>query len=160
SKHLEHADQYYKAALMTLKNPTKEHLELGMKQNEGGLSLFGASLTDSIKVSHLSNADKTTLNQNIDKTTKAIKDFVAALKTMNNDKNRTWKDFKIGKDLFAQKFKFDVAIDLTPEQIYEKAKADKKMYQGKMIMLADQLWKKYYPTTGKPKEDMKAVQMV
>src|SRR6185369_2684922 len=88
SKHLEHADEYYKAALTTLRNPTKEHLELSIMQNEGGLSVFGATLTDSINASHLNSSEKEMLQQNISKTTKAIQDFVTALKAIDADKKR------------------------------------------------------------------------
>jgi uncharacterized protein (DUF885 family) len=160
SKHLEHADEYYKAALVTLSNPTKEHLELSIKQNLGGLSLFGASLTDSIKASHLTDAEKEALQQNISKTTKAINDFVTALKAIDADKKHVFRDFRIGKELFTQKFKYDLATDFTPGQVYEKAKADKQMYHQKMIAIANSLWTKYYSTQSKPKDSLQVVQMV
>ncbi|MEO5571991.1 MAG: DUF885 domain-containing protein [Bacteroidia bacterium] len=160
SKHLEHADEYYKAALSALSNPTKEHLELSIKQNLGGLSLFGTSLTDSIKASHLSDAEKETLQQNIGRTTKAVNDFVAALKVIDTDKKRVFRNFRIGKELFTEKFKYDLATDFTPEQVYEKAKADKQMYHQKMIAMANSLWAKYYSTQEKPKDSLQVVQMV
>jgi uncharacterized protein (DUF885 family) len=160
SKHLEYSDEYYKAALITLTNPTKEHLELSIKQNMGGLSLFGALLTDSVKASHLSDAEKDELNKNISKAITAINDFVTALKAIDADKKRVFRDFRIGKDLFTEKFKYDLATDFTPEQVYEKARADKQMYHGKMIATANSVWTKYYPTQAKPKDSLQMVQMV
>jgi uncharacterized protein (DUF885 family) len=160
SKHIEHADEYYKTALTTLTNPTKEHLELSIKQNQGGLSLFGTSLTDSINASHLSDGEKETLQQSISKTTKAINDFVAALKVIDSDKKRVFRDFRIGKEFFTEKFKYDLATDFTPEQVYEKAKADKQMYHQKMIGVANSLWTKYYSAQAKPKDSLQVVQMV
>ena len=160
SQHLAHADNYYEAALNTLSHPTKEHLELSILQNEGGLSLLGASLTDSIKASHLSEAEKTNIQDNALKTTAAVKNFVAALKKIDANPKFPFRDFRIGKDLFTDKFKFDLATDFTPEQIYEQAKADKQMYHGKMVGIAQSLWSKYYPSQPQPKDSFQLVQMV
>jgi len=160
SQHIAGSDAYYKAASSMLKNPTKEHLELSIMQNEGGLSVFGKSLQDSISASHLSEAAKSALQQNIVKTVAAIKSYVAALKTIDADKNAKYRDFRIGKEMFDQKFKYDLAIDLTPEQLYEKASADKKFYQSRMTTLANTLWTKYYATQPKPKDSLQLIQMV
>ena len=58
SKHLEHAEAYYDAAVKILHRPTREHVELSILQNEGGLSVFGEALADSIKSSGLSDDGK------------------------------------------------------------------------------------------------------
>ena len=160
SKHLENTDAYYKAAFAQLRQPTKEHVELAIVQNQGGVSIFGAALTDSINASGLSDAEKTILQQNIAKTITAINGYVAALKGVVADKNYTFRDFRIGKERFTEKFKFDLATDFSPEQIYEKATADKAMYHGKMTTIADSLWTKYYPTQEKPKDHMQTIQLV
>jgi uncharacterized protein (DUF885 family) len=160
SKHIAHADEYYQAALKTLRNPTKEHLELAMLQNQGGLSLLGASLTDSIKRSQLSDAEKTSVQDNANKATKAMNDFIAALKKIDDDKNFKFRDFRIGKDMFTQKFKYDLVTDFTPEQIYAQAQADKKSYHEKMVKNARALWSKYYPKESQPKDSFQLVQMV
>ena len=47
SNHLEHAQDYYQAALNILYRPTNEHVELAILQNQGGLSVFGKSWADS-----------------------------------------------------------------------------------------------------------------
>jgi uncharacterized protein (DUF885 family) len=62
--------------------------------------------------------------------------------------------------LFTEKFKYDLATDFTPEQVYEKAKADKQMYHQKMIGVANSLWTKYYSAQAKPKDSLQVVQMV
>lgn len=160
SKHLQSTDAFYKAAFKTLHNPTREHVELAIMQNLGGLSVFGASLTDSIKASGLTVGDKTTLQQNITNTTKAINNYVLALKGIVADKKYTFRSFRIGKELFTAKFKYDLATDFTPEQIYQKATADKQFYHKKMTATANQLWSKYYPKENKPTDSLKLVQMV
>jgi uncharacterized protein (DUF885 family) len=160
SAHLQHADDYYKAAFKMLHEPTKEHVELSMTQNKGGLSIFGAELTDSIKASHLTDAEKNTLNQNIIKAVSAINMFADSLKGMLDDKNSKFRSFRIGKDLYNVKFKYDLAIDLSPEELYSKATADRKFLYGEMFHIADSLWAKYCPGKSKPKDTLALVQLV
>ena len=158
--YLENSDAYYKAALENLKQPTKEHLEMAINQNKGGLEIFGKSLTDSIAASHLNATDKEALQKNITKAISAMNGYVSGLQKIDADKNYKFKDFRIGKKLFAEKFKYDLATDFTPEQVYAKAVADKKFYHDKMYVTADKVWTKYYPTTTKPKDSLQLVQMV
>ena len=160
TKYLENSDAYYKAALENLKQPTKEHLEMAINQNKGGIQLFGKSLTDSIAASDLSSAEKEALQKNITKATTAMNDYVTGLQKIDADKNFKFKDYRIGKKLFAEKFKYDLATDFTPEQIYDKAVADKKMWHNKMYVTADKVWKKYYPTQTKPKDSLEVIRMV
>jgi uncharacterized protein (DUF885 family) len=160
SKHLQNADKYYENAFKMLNKPTKEHVELSIMQNQGGVGVFGNTLSDSIKASHLSDADKGVLQQNIAKTTKAMTNYVAALKGIVADKNYIFRDFRIGKDLFKEKFKYDLATDLTPEQVYEKAMLDKKILHRKMFDLANGVWIKYYKTQTKPTDSLQLIQLI
>ncbi|MEP7143853.1 MAG: DUF885 domain-containing protein, partial [Ferruginibacter sp.] len=160
TRHLQHADEYYRAALAMLHKPTKEHIELAIVQNQGGLTVLGAALTDSIKASHLSNAEKDTLLQNIAKATRAMNGYTDSLKEIVSNKNYSFRDFRIGKERFAEKFTYDLATDLTPEQVYEKAITDKQFYHNKMSGMADSLWNKYYPDRSKPKDSMQLVQLI
>jgi hypothetical protein len=115
SNHLQNSDKYYENAFKMLNKPTKEHVELAIMQNKGGVAVFGKALMDSIKASHLPDADKVILQQNIAKTTKAMNNYVSALNGIVADKKYLFRDFRIGKDLFREKFKYDLATDFTPE---------------------------------------------
>ena len=90
SAHLQHADAYYAAALKIIHQPTKEHTDLAILQNEGSLEVFGSMLTDSINASALSTAEKDTLQQRITLTNNAIKNYVTELKKILADKNYTF----------------------------------------------------------------------
>jgi uncharacterized protein (DUF885 family) len=160
STHIEHADEYFKAAFQMLKKPTKEHVQMAIQQNEGGLSVFGSALTDSIKASHLSEAEKLHLQENIAKSIQAINAYVGKLKGLVADKNYAFRNFRIGKDLYREKFKYDLAIDNTPEQIYQKALTDLGIYQQKMTKIANGLWQKYYGDQARPKDDLQTIQML
>lgn len=160
SRRLQNAGAFYKAAFTTLRNPTREHTEMGISQNEGGLSVFGKSLTDSIAVSGLSAAEKQTLHTNITNAVASIKGYAASLKQMLADRNYSFRDFRIGKKLFEEKFGYDLVTDFTPEQIYSRAVADKKMYYDHMYHLADSMWVKYFAGQPKPKDTITIIQAV
>ncbi|MFT3909044.1 MAG: DUF885 domain-containing protein [Ferruginibacter sp.] len=160
SKRLQHADEYYKVAFKMLHQPTKEHVELSILQNKGSLSIFGQALTDSISASHLTDAEKTTLTENVNKTVAAINGFVDSLNGLMADKNYSFRSFRIGKKLFEEKFKYDLATNLTPQEIYDKATADKKLYYNKMFHNADTLWAKYFRDQPKPKDTLTLIQSV
>lgn len=160
SKHLEHADTYYAAALKTLIHPTKEHVELAIKQNEGSLSVFGSSLTDSIHVSHLSTTEKDTLKQHITRTTNAIKDHVTGLKKIIAEKKYSFRNFRIGEKLFNQKFQFDMVTDYTAREIFDKALAAKKRYHKEMYGIANKLWAKYCSGMSKPPDNLVLIKTV
>lgn len=160
SRRLQNAGAFYKAAFTTLRNPTREHTEMGISQNEGGLSVFGKSLTDSIAVSGLSAAEKQNLHTNITNAVASIKGYAASLKQMLADRNYSFRDFRIGKKLFEEKFGYDLVTDFTPEQIYSRAVADKKMYYDHMYHLADSMWVKYFAGQPKPKDTITIIQAV
>ena len=160
TKYLKNSDAYYKAALANLKQPTKEHLEMAINQNKGGLELFGKSLNDSIAVSQLTATEKEALQKNIAKTIAAMKGYVSGLQKMNSDISFKFKDYRIGKKLFSEKFKYDLVTDLSPEQIYEKAVADKKVWHKKMYLTADKVWTKYFANQAKPKDSLEVIRMV
>jgi uncharacterized protein (DUF885 family) len=160
SKHLEKADQYYQAGFKMLKLPTRESVGLSVMQNQGGISIFEKDLTDSIKSSHLTDEEVKTLNQNLAKTVKSIHAFVDSLNGILANKNYVFRKFSIGKDLFREKYKYDLVTDFTPEEIYEKAKADKTTVTARMVSAADSLWSKYYQHKPKPKDSITLIQKV
>jgi hypothetical protein len=59
------AGAYYAAAKANITGPTREHAELAVQQNEGGLAVFGPALADSVRKSSLNAAEKQLLTQRI-----------------------------------------------------------------------------------------------
>ncbi|HSU27244.1 MAG TPA: DUF885 family protein, partial [Chitinophagaceae bacterium] len=157
---LKSSGDYYHAAFANLHEPTKEHLGLAIQQNQGGLSLFGKALEDSIAASQLSTPEKQQLQQGIDQAVAAMKGFISSLQSIQSDKNYKFRDFRIGKQLFSEKFKYDIATDLTPEQVYDKAVEAKHYYHRRMFILSDSVWTKYYPNQPKPQDSLALIQMV
>lgn len=159
NKHLQHADAYFKAALQTIKLPAKEHTQLAAQQNEGSLEVFGA-IIDSLQTSTLSQADKDTLQEHVELTVKAVKDFVTQLNTWLADKNFAFKDFRIGKNLFNQKFKYDIVSDHTATEMFDKAVTAKNYYHHEMYKIAQSLWQKYFDKEKPPADSLQMIKMM
>jgi uncharacterized protein (DUF885 family) len=160
SKHIQNASDYYAVALKNIDHPTKEYTELAISQNEGSLDVFGIALSDSIKASTLAQTEKDTLQQRISTAIEAIKNYVARLKNLVADKNYSFRDFRIGKDLFAQKFKYDLVTDYTPEQMFAKADSAKHLYHKEMFRIANELWSKYCADQPKPGDSLMLIKAV
>lgn len=160
SKLLTHVDAYYKAALHMIHQPTKEHTALAVQQNEGGLEVFGNSLSDSIKISKLSAAEKDTLRAHIAIAVQAIKNYADALKQILADKKSVFRDFRLSKDLYDAKFAYDMAATFSPEEIYRKSIADKNYYHGQMYTLASGLWTKYCGQAKMPADSLEMIKTV
>ncbi|UYZ60499.1 DUF885 domain-containing protein [Hymenobacter latericus] len=140
------AAEFYEAAKSNLKNPTKEHLELAILQNRGGLEVFGKALQDSIARSGLKETEKAELRTRIGTTRMAIESYIGFL-----DKDlrpQATRSFRIGKALFDRKFYYDIQSSSTADQVYQKALAHKQMLLRDMGMRATRLWPKYF--AGKP----------
>lgn len=160
SKHLQHADEYYAAALKTIIKPTKEYTLLAIQQNLGSLDIFGKSLTDSINASSISNPEKDVLQKNISTTVLAIKKYVAALQKLVANKETVFRDFRIGKALFDQKFKYDLVTDYKPAEIFAKATAAKTNFHKKMYVIAVTLWPKYCSNITRPADSLLVIKTV
>lgn len=148
---------YYEAAKQNIKNPTVEHTELAIKQNNGGVSVFEVDLKAALAKSHLSDSEKELISKRAAEAVAAIKGYADWLKNL---KNETPRSFRLGKDLYAKKFEFDIQSGYTADQVYEKAVARKKMLHEKMTELANQLWPKYMKSAKKPADNLAMIKQV
>lgn len=157
---------YYEAAKKNIKNPTIEHTQLAIEQNLGGISVFEVDLHDALNKVKFGEHEKQSIEATAKIAVTAIKDFADWLKKLDN---KTPRSFRLGKELYAKKFEFDIQSGYTVDQIYEKALAHKKELHEKMFVLADKLWSKYIdnPATWgqkgpmeKPKDSLLLIKMV
>jgi len=88
---------YYIAAKHNIKDPSKEHTELAIAQNLGGLSIFESDLTSALAKSHLPESEKQEITKKAAEAVNAIKDYTESLKNLENKKPRS---FRLGKDLY------------------------------------------------------------
>lgn len=145
---------YYEVAKKNIVNPTLEHTALAIDQNTGGLSVFQSDLVQSLAKSSLSTAEKAEINRLSQDAISAIQSYCLFLKDLKNEQP---KSFRIGKELYEEKFAFDIQSNYTAEGIYQKALAHKKDLHQKMYALTLQLWPKYFANEKCPTDSLVAI---
>src|SRR5688572_11412240 len=153
------APGYYQTAIANLKKPTLEHTKLAIIQNKGAAEVFGKAMLDSVAKSTLAEREKILLKQRISTAKLAIDGYVSFLENemlpkLQNNKGR---NYRIGKALFAQKFRYEIQASNSSEEIYRKALARKKMLHGQMTKLSRQLWPKYFKDKPMPADSLEMV---
>ncbi|WP_261382325.1 DUF885 domain-containing protein [Mucilaginibacter achroorhodeus] len=151
---MENIPAYYKAAETQLKNPVKELTDLAIEQNEGGLSIFESDLADSLKKSKLPDVEQKQITDRAKLSATAIKGYVTYLKAMKNPKPRS---FRLGKELYEAKFKYDIQAEGTAQQTYNAAVERKKFLHKEMAKISRQLWPKYFKTEAAPKDSLEMI---
>lgn len=149
---------YYEAAIKNIKGPTVEHTDLAIAQNLGGISVFETDLKTALDKSKLPQAEKEEILKKAATSVNAIRNYATRLK--NNDKSLPPRSFRLGKELYAKKFDFDIQSGYTAEQIYQKALNQKKELHEKMFVLADKLWDKYMGKAPKPSDKLDLIRQV
>ncbi len=151
---MKNVNAYYAAAKQNIKNPTIEHTQLAIMQNEGGLSTFNEDLLEGLGKSHLTENEKEQIISRAQETIGIIKDYVKFLKQLKNDNPRS---FRIGAALYAKKFDYDIESSFTAAQIYTKAVAHKVDLHNKMYAIAKKLWPTYMAGKEIPENRLTAI---
>lgn len=155
---LDKVGEYYEAAKANLKTPTIEHTELGIMQNKGAIEVFGPALIDSVDISHLSETEKRDLKTKIELAKVAVEDYVNWLETeVKPEAEKSGRSFRIGKELFEEKFRYDIVSSYTAEEVYQKALEHKKKLHEEMFKLTTEMWPKYFPEGEMPEDKLVAI---
>ena len=147
---LQNVPAYYDAAKKNIKNPTIEHTQLAIDQNRGGLSVFTADLPAALESSGLSAKEKQEILIRSAKAQKAIEGFATWLEKLPNPHPRS---FRLGKELYAKKFEFDIQSKSSAKEIYESALVHKKDLHQKMVKIAKGIWEKHMGDKERPADD-------
>ncbi len=156
-KRMENIPAFYEAAKANIKNPTIEHTQLAIDQNTGAMGVFKNDLPEALKNSKLSEAEKKQLTDRSLEVVSAINGYVEWLKQLKND---TPRSFRLGKDLYAKKFEFDIMSAYTPEEVFQKAVEHKKELHNKMYEIAVKLWPEQMGSEKMPDDTLKVIRMV
>jgi uncharacterized protein (DUF885 family) len=148
---------FYEAAKKNLKNPTLEHTQLSIDQNLGGLSVFETDLVAALAKSKLLKAEKKSILDQSKLAVASIKSYADWLKKMDNKSPRS---FRLGPELYAKKFNFEIQSAYTADEMYEKAVAHKKELHEEMFVLANKLWTKYMGSAPKPTDKLELIKQV
>lgn len=154
SQRLRTVPEYYAAARQNIKQPTREHTALALQQNPGAVQVLQAVLKES-QESKLSEADKRLMQKRVQVATQAVQGYAEWLKQLDqqlDQKDGERRSFRLGKELYEQKFAQEIQSSLSAEQLYQQALGAKDALLSKMNTLADELWPKYMAGLAKPEE--------
>jgi uncharacterized protein (DUF885 family) len=143
--------EYYKEAQKQIKDPVVELTNLAEEQLTGGSGVFEKDFADSLSKSKIPETEKKLMLDRATASVTAIKGFVDWLKNMKNDHPRS---FRLGKELYDDKFKYILQSQYTSQQIFNAAMERKKYVHREMAKLSKQLWPKYFGTKAMPKDSL------
>jgi hypothetical protein len=148
---------YYKEAEKELKNPAVELTSLAIDQHLGGVSVIETDFADSLKKTNIPEATKKLMLDRAKLSADAIRGFADFLKNMKNDKPRS---FRLGKDLYEDKFKYEIQATETAQQIFNAAMERKKYMHHEMAKISVKLWPKYFGTKPMPADTLDIIGQV
>ncbi len=152
-----YVEDYYAAAKKNIKNPTKEHTQLGMEQNSGGMSVFSEDLEEALKKSTLPDAEKAAIKDRAAQVISAIRRYSSWLGKFPHSSPRS---FRLGKELYDKKFAFEIQSGYTAEQIYKKAIVHKNELHASMYDITKKLWPKYMAAKALPADKSVAIKQL
>ncbi|MFD1872315.1 DUF885 domain-containing protein [Hymenobacter bucti] len=153
------APAYYAAAKANITGPTREHAELAVQQNAGGLAVFGPALADSVRKSSLSAAEKQLLTQRIAGAQRAVQGY---LDFLNKDvlTGKDFRSFRIGQALFDRKFALDIQSRYSAAEVLALAQKRKAYLLHDMGRRAARLFPRYCAGQPVPKDSLQLIRQV
>ena len=144
---------YYDAAKDSINEPTLEHTELAILQNKGAMSVFDDELVTKVKRSKLSAAEKALFQSRLEKARAAISNFITYLTELEAKlQSGNARNFRIGRELYAQKFAYDIQSGFSVDELHQRAIAEKTSLHEAMEKRARALWPKYMGTKEIPSD--------
>lgn len=148
---------YYKEAQKQVKNPVPELTSLAIDQMNGGVSVFEKDFADSLKKTKIPEATQKLMLDRAKQSADAIKGFTSWLTNLKSAKPRS---FRLGRDLYQDKFKYEIQSNFTPQQMYNAAVERKKYLHHEMGKLSVQLWPKYFGKGAMPADTLDIIAKV
>ncbi len=161
-KRLADVPAYYAAAKQAIKNPTREHTQLAIEQNQGALAVLGDELPKKVEASDLSPHERALFASRYAAARLAIDDYIAWLKELDQSLAQSpaqggARSYRLGKELYDQQFAYNIQTGDTPEDLYRRALKEKDQLHARMAVLADELWPKYFPNSAPPADRIKKI---
>lgn len=148
---------YYKAAEKQLRNPVEELASLAIEQHLGGVGVFEKDFADSLKKTKIPEAEQKQMIDRARASAEVIKSYAAWLKALKNDKPRS---FRLGKELYDAKFKYEIQSEYSAQQIFNAATERKKYLHREMAKISKKLWPKYFGNKAMPKDSLDLIAQV
>jgi len=148
---------YYKEAEKQVKNPVAELTALAIEQHLGGVNVFEKDFVDSLKKISVPAPLQKQMLDRAHLSAEALKSFAAWLKILKNDHPRS---FRLGKELYEDKFKNELQSSYNAQQIFNSAMERKKYLHREMAKISRKLWPKYFANQVMPTDSMELISKV
>lgn len=120
------------------------YIKTAIEENTGNVDLLEHTVPDEIPAS---SPLKAQFDKNAPAAIAALKDFNKWLEDdlAKRPNNRSWR---LGKELYDQKFHYVMEANLTPAQVLADAESDLRSVRAEMLNLALPMYKKWFPEKG------------
>ena len=152
SARLAQVPAYYAGARSSVEDPTAEHRELAQTQARGTLALLGPGLQARVAASALASAEQAEFAARLAAARQAIhtwQDWLSQLQPT--------RTFRLGPELYEQKFRYDVQSSLSARELYERAAAEKERLHADMDARARELWPRYLASQTMPQDRLQRI---
>lgn len=148
--------KFLEQAKANLKNAPKIHVETAIRQNQGNIGLFKDELPAAAK-----NASPQLQNDIQSASATAIAALEDFGKWLEKDLlPHATKDTRLGKEIFTKKLLHALKSSLTPDQVLQRAEAEKNRVHDEMYTLAAPLYKEYYGEDAAGKDKLVVIKNV
>jgi len=147
---------YYRAAKSNIERPTLEHVELALVRNRGALSSLGKPLEARIADAGLSESESGQFMSVLTPAREAIEGWIEFLESVQQELSNTdsARSFRLGDDLYEQKFSYDIQAGFSARELYERALEEKARLLTDMDDITVVLWPEYFPDQMLPEESL------
>jgi uncharacterized protein (DUF885 family) len=135
------------AAKESLKDPPKIWLDVAIRQNQGAISFYEKGIYEITGESPQSSE----LHSVCRKILPSLKEYQALLE--RELPLRATGDWRLGKEKFYQKLELELDAGMTAEQVLKDAEAEADRVEHEMVVIARQIWSRYYPKQPLPPDD-------
>ena len=139
--------QVLAAARENLRNPSRVVTETAIRQNKGAIAFYESDLFAMVGESPQRDAVKTAATE----VASALKQHQIFLE--NELLPRATGDWRLGKDRFYKKLEMVLDAGVTADQVLADANANLVQVQSDMLLIARQLWGRYFPKYPLPPDD-------
>lgn len=149
--------RFVEQAKKNLKNTPQIHIETAIKQNRGNINILKNELKNFSDTVDISDDFKAELKKATEIAIASLEDYGKWLEELKQRSNR---DFRLGKELYYKKMKYYLKSSFTPDSILSLAEEEKRKTHDEMYKLALPLYKYYYGREPKGMDKLSVIKAV
>jgi uncharacterized protein (DUF885 family) len=135
------------AAKASLKDPPKVYLETAIRQNKGAIAFYEKGIFD-ITGEPVQGSELQAVTRKILPSLHEYQEFLE-----KELAPKATGDWRLGKEKFYQKLELELDAGVSAEQVFQDAEAEAQRVEREMVVIARQLWSRYFPKKALPPDD-------